>query len=161
MRCSVPFLALSLLIVPACSDADAPQPLAPDAAQLARLGGADHGGAAVRTSLSGGEEVPPRDTPGSGSFVATINPGQGRLCYELSVQDLLAPVVGAHIHSAPAGANGPIVVPLASPTTGFSSGCLDVDRDLLKAIQKDPADYYVNVHTTMFPPGEVRGQLSR
>jgi len=67
----------------------------------------------------------------------------------------------AHIHEAPAGAPGPVVVTLAPPTSGESSGCVSADRELIVEILRDPAAYYVNVHNAEFPAGAVRGQLSR
>ena len=54
---------------------------------------------------------------------------------------------------------GPVVVPLAPPTSGFSSGCVTVTRELAKAIVKDPENYHVNVHNADFPEGAPRGQL--
>jgi hypothetical protein len=71
-----------------------------------------------------------------------------------------------HIHLAPAGTNGPIVVPLFAGSfagTDSASGCVEnVDRDLIKAIRQDPSAYYVNVHSTPdFPGGAIRGQLSK
>ena len=44
------------------------------------------------------------------------------------------------------------------PSQKFT-GCVGVEHDLLKAIRKDPEQYYVNVHTGEFPEGAVRGQL--
>ena len=82
------------------------------------------------------------------------------LCYELSVRNI-APATAAHIHEAPAGETGPVVVTLEAPTDGSSSGCIDVGRVLAKEILQDPSDYYVNVHNAEFPGGALRGQLSR
>jgi hypothetical protein len=53
------------------------------------------------------------------------------------------------------------VVPLAAPTDGDSSGCVEVDRELIKEIIQNPGDYYVNVHNADFGPGAVRGQLAK
>jgi hypothetical protein len=33
------------------------------------------------------------------------------------------------------------------------------DRDLVKAITKEPGAYYFNVHNTPYPGGALRGQL--
>ena len=114
------------------------------------------------TDLVGAQEVPPADPDGSGTASLTLNPGQQSICYELTVQGILLPATAAHIHKAPEGVNGPVVVPLSAPNVdGLASGCVDVDRDLVKDILKNPDDYYVNVHNTTFPGGAVRGQLSR
>jgi hypothetical protein len=67
----------------------------------------------------------------------------------------------AHIHKAPAGANGPVAVPFTAPTNGASEGCATVAPDVAAAIAADPAGYYVNVHNAAFPGGAVRGQLAK
>ena len=130
-------------------------------ASAAKLGGADQGGRLLTTTLTGAEEVPgPGDPDGTGTAAVTVNPGKGLVCYELSVSGI-APATGAHIHEAPPGEAGPIVVELLPPTDGSSSGCATVGRALAKDILKDPADYYVNVHNAEYPAGALRGQLSR
>jgi hypothetical protein len=118
-------------------------------------------GRPLSTDMSGAEEAPgPGDPDGSGFAFFTLNQGQGQICYELTVSDI-APATAAHIHIAPAGSPGPVVVPLAAPTSGSSSGCVDVDPNLIKAIRQNPENYYVNVHNAEYPGGAVRGQLSK
>jgi hypothetical protein len=118
------------------------------------------GGAPRVTTLSGAEEVPPADPDGTGFASITLNVGQTSVCWELSVSNI-APAFAAHIHAAPAGVNGPVVVPLSPPTSGSSSGCAEnVDPALIQAIIDSPERYYVNVHNAEFPGGAVRGQLS-
>ena len=130
-------------------------------ASAAKLGGADQGGRQLTTTLTGAEEVPvPGDPDGIGFATVTVNPGQGVLCYELSVSGI-APATAAHIHEAPPGVAGPVVVELLPPTDGSSGGCVDVGRALAKEILQDPSDYYVNVHNLEFPGGALRGQLSK
>lgn len=136
-------------------------------ALAARLGGADHGGRPFTTTLSGAEEVDPitgdpgaGDPDGSGLAILTVNPGQEEVCYELSVEGITLPAIGAHIHVGEAGENGPVVVPLTPPdASGVSKGCAQVSRELALAIIRNPEDYYVNVHTTNYPNGAIRGQL--
>jgi hypothetical protein len=74
------------------------------------------------------------------------------------------PLLAAHIHVAPAGAAGPVVVPLfTQPVNAATVGptCLaDLDKNLLKAILRSRQNYYVNVHNAPFPNGAVRGQLA-
>jgi hypothetical protein len=130
-------------------------------ASAAKLGGADQGGRQLTTTLTGEQEVPVKgDLDGIGSATVTVNPGQGVLCYELSVSGI-APATAAHIHEAPVGVAGPVVKDLLPPTNGSSSDCIDVGRTLAKEILKNPADYYVNLHNADFPGGALRGQLSR
>ena len=120
------------------------------------------GGRPFTTTLSGPLDVPPGDPDATGTATVWINPGQGTVCYSWSVSNVSTPVFAAHIHVAPVGVAGPVVVPL--PPTGPSSGqgcTTGVDRDLALAIIRDPSAYYVNVHNADFPTGAARGQLSR
>jgi hypothetical protein len=118
-------------------------------------------GRPLSASLSGAEEVPgPGDLDGSGMAMVWLNPGRGEICFTLAVSNI-DPATGAHIHIGEAGVAGPVVVPLVPPTTGTSSGCISVDRDLIRDIIRNPGNYYVNVHNPAFPAGAVRGQLSK
>jgi hypothetical protein len=123
---------------------------------------ADDSGRTFTTTLLGANEVPgPGDPDGSGTATITLNLGQGRVCWDLAVSGVSTPVA-AHIHVAPVGVAGPVVVPLSPPIGGTSSGCAEgVNRDLIKAIIQNPEQYYVNVHTTEYPAGALRGQLSK
>jgi CHRD domain len=127
---------------------------------LATVGAAAAGGAPRVTTLSGAEEVPPADPDGTGSAAITLNVGQGTVCWQLSVSGIALPATAAHIHAAPVGVSGPVVVPLSAPTSGTSSGCTTADPVLIQRIIDFPELYYVNVHNAEFPSGAVRGQLS-
>lgn len=119
------------------------------------------GGRLLTAVLSGAEEVPGPDNPdGSGTAAISVKPSAERLCLELTASNI-APATAAHVHDAPAGVAGPVVVTLVPPTSGSSSGCVTADRALLKDIKKNPSEYYINVHNTEFPAGAIRGQLSR
>jgi CHRD domain-containing protein len=113
------------------------------------------------TSLSGAAERPgPGDPNASGTASITINRGLGEVCWSISVADILLPAAAAHIHEAPVGVPGPVVVTLGPPgTDGISTGCTTADRALVKEIAKNPTAFYVNVHNSEFPDGALRGQL--
>lgn len=122
---------------------------------------ASEGGRKLATTLTGAAEVPgPGDPDGSGSATLTVNPGQNRVCYELTVANI-APATAAHIHEGARTVAGPVRVTLSAPSDGDSSGCVTVTRALAREILKDPGDYYVNVHNPAFPAGAVRGQLAK
>jgi hypothetical protein len=122
------------------------------------------GGRPFTTTLTGAAEIPgPGDPDGSGTATITLNPGKGEVCWQIHVSDIALPATGAHIHLInPATGFGGVVVPLSPPDeTGHASGCTTADRDLIKDIMKNPEKYYVNVHSTEFPAGAVRGDLSK
>lgn len=122
---------------------------------------AAQGGQKFYTTLSGGQEVPgPGDPDGTGTFSMTINPGQSTITYTLIVSNI-APATAAHIHEAPFGVAGPAKITLLPPTSGISTATIEVPRELIDDIRKNPSDYYVNVHNAEFPAGAVRGQLSK
>ena len=114
--------------------------------------------------LTGAAERPgPGDPDGSGTAMITLNQGQGTIRFDITVENITLPTVGAHIHLANPNEPGPVVVPLTPPdATGHSSGEVNVDPDLIKAIRQNPENYYINVHTLpLYAAGAVRGQLSK
>jgi hypothetical protein len=120
-----------------------------------------HGGRPLSATLTGPAEVPgPGDADGAGTGKITLNPGQGQVCYELTVSNI-GTATAAHIHIGGTTVAGPVVVGLDAPADGSSEGCVNLDQEKIKAIMKDPANYYINVHNAEFPNGAVRGQLSK
>ncbi|HXG27002.1 MAG TPA: CHRD domain-containing protein [Candidatus Binatia bacterium] len=116
--------------------------------------------AAPAIPLNNGQETTDAKFGGSGFFSYTIDGTE--FCYDLSWRNLTDAPFAAHVHGV-AGrreATG-IVIPLAvvASATGSTSGCVTIDAGLAAAIEANPGGYYVNVHTTLFPGGEVRGQL--
>lgn len=124
--------------------------------------------------LSPANEVPVRSTAANGR--AQFVTDGTTVSYSIEVDDINA-VIAAHIHSAPAGVNGPIRVFFfggGSPNPGGPSTFTDKSilaqgsftaadvtgvsfADLLTQMRNGQA--YVNVHTTQFGGGEMRGQI--
>jgi hypothetical protein len=119
------------------------------------------GGRPLTATLVGANERPVLGDPdGSGSFAATFNPGQGEVCYAYEVTGV-EPLTAAHIHFAPAGVPGGVVIPTPKTSDTGGSGCVTADRDLIMAIIQNPSAYYFNVHNATYPGGALRGQLER
>jgi hypothetical protein len=133
---------------------------------LAGAAWADDGGRSFSTALTGAAEVPgPGDADATGSASLALNPGQEEVCFELSWANVDGTVFAAHIHVGTTGVAGPVVIPLftggAFAGTDSASACVSADRDLLVEIIQNPQNYYVNVHSDVFPAGAIRGQLSK
>lgn len=114
------------------------------------------------TTLSGSEEAPgPGDTNGKGFATLDVY-NAGLVCYTLKTQGIETPTA-AHIHEAPAGSPGDVVVnlriDLASQKGNRLTYCAPADAAVVADIRANPADYYVNVHNDAFPGGAIRGQL--
>jgi hypothetical protein len=108
-----------------------------------------------KTTLTGASEVPPRETPAWGEGWASLDLDTNMFEFNYTFQGLLADQTGAHIHVAPVGVNGPIVyhLPAGSPS-GLSIVLTDEDVDQLRG-----GLWYVNVHSALYPGGEIRGQF--
>jgi hypothetical protein len=122
-------------------------------------------GAPNRVPLNTGQENVSQpdivvNTGARGSFTYTIEGDE--LCYTLEVTGLSSPATNAHIHVGPRKVIGLPVVQLAfEEDTSFTvSECVTPDAALLADIDENPRSYYVNVHTSTFPVGELRGQLT-
>jgi len=108
-------------------------------------------------TLKGASEVPPGAPKARGKAVISIRGTTGQLCWKFSGLTGFGPPMAAHVHGAPAGYAGSIVVPLGGAFT--PSGCTQPAKSVLAAIEASLKSHYVNVHSAKFPNGAVRGQL--
>lgn len=134
--------------------------------------------------LSPANEVPPVTNAESGGTGATqitlhatrdaagvVTGGTADMYFQMSGFPEGTTVVGAHIHAAPAGVNGPIVV-----STGITSGFpfvaetgagefrvtgMLVDAATAQGLINNPEAFYFNIHSPLNRGGFVRGQLTR
>ena len=93
---------------------------------------------------------------GKGNFTGDIT--GHKLKFTLSFSGLTGPATAAHIHMAPKGKEGPVVVPLCGPCKSAVTKTVPISASVIAAIKK--GDAYVNVHTARYPNGEIRGQLA-
>ena len=111
------------------------------------------------SALNGSNEVPPTNASttavGFGAFV--INTAQNTLKFNISFSGLSGTETGAHIHGfALPGANAPILftLPLGSPKVGVWNYSEAQESDILTG------KTYINIHSSVFPDGEIHGQIT-
>jgi CHRD domain len=127
----------------------------------ATAGGVTAAPVQLKAKLIGANEVPgPGDPDGRGTANLTIDGATGVVCYKIYAQRLTLPSINGHIHEGPKGVSGPVVVQLAGPDASkYARGCMSTSPTQAADILANPAGFYVNVHTTDFPGGAIRGQL--
>lgn len=128
------------------------------------------GGRKFSTTLNGANECNAAgtcnlgDPDGTGTADISVNVGQQRVCWDITVNNI-GTVTRGHIHNAPAGTAGNIVVGFFEADAVDLESCTPttqpVDRALLMDILQNPQNYYVNVHTSDFAAGAIRGQLGK
>lgn len=136
--------------------------------------------------LHGYQEVPAVSTRAQGVFEARAAGDWQTVEWAMAYEDLQAPITQAHIHFAQSRVNGPIVVWLCGtatnpgpagtqtcPASGTVRGTIAAANVLASpATQQLPAGAigslisamkagaaYVNIHTSVSPGGEIRGQI--
>jgi hypothetical protein len=135
------------------------------------------GGSKGGIKLTGAAERPgPGDPDGSGRANLKLRPDDERVCFDLRWKNL-DPVTMAHIHVGASDVAGPVVVTLFVSESGLVTlperrtqlrACTETFsppegmsvEDLFADIKENPENYYVNVHSTVFPAGAIRGQLT-
>lgn len=130
------------------------------------------------TQLDGGQQVSSVETDAHGQYEIKARSDGSMFDYTLTLENI-ENVIGAHLHCGVPGENGPVVVPLMIDqverdfANGSVSGSISMDditeagmqcqpnidtlAHLMQAIRENKV--YVNVHTTQYPDGEIRGQV--
>jgi hypothetical protein len=129
----------------------------------------------MAATLTGGEEVPAVLTGAVGTASISVDVPGAELSVTLSLFNLPTGTTAGHIHAGPRGVSGPVILdfPIPRGVTGdlplvFRLGAaafrarpevgILTMADAIQTIVGGGA--YVNVHTTQFPAGEIRGQLT-
>ena len=114
---------------------------------------------AADLALSGLNEVPPVTTTATG--LSSLRITSNRILYSkivISNMEVNDMATMAHIHTGAPGANGPVIVPLVSAPAEFGIvRKFTLTEAQYNSVLKDRT--YVNVHSTLFPAGKVRGQI--
>jgi hypothetical protein len=110
----------------------------------------------VKVVLSGDMETPPVKTTASGSGTVTVNADK---TISGSVATTGVDATMAHIHLAPTGKPGPVIIPLQKKgdhdwMVPAGAKLTDEQYQAFKA-----GNLYINVHSAVHKDGEIRGQL--
>jgi hypothetical protein len=113
-----------------------------------------------KVALTGAQQVPPVETSGQGTANLTYDPATRVLTWDITYSGMSTATM-AHFHGpAAAGANGPPTVWLShkgSPADSPIKGEVTLTPE--QAAQFTAGQWYINVHTSAHPAGEIRGQV--
>lgn len=140
------------------------------------------------TSLSGANEVPPNTSPGTGMATVLVNDAFNEMRVHVDFSGLVAPTTASHIHCCtmdPQTGNAGVATTVPTFSNfplNVTAGTYDTTLDLLSASSYNPAfvtanggtpataeaallaglasgSAYLNIHSSTFPAGEIRGFL--
>ena len=106
------------------------------------------------------QEVPPNASTATAAVTVRLNRTTGEVTVNGTFNGLTTPVTVAHIHGPAApGMNAPVIVPLT--VTGSTSGDVSGTATMNAANMNDMVGgmTYVNIHSMMYPEGEIRAQI--
>jgi len=109
-----------------------------------------------QVTLKGSNEVPPNNSTATGSGSVTVAANHA-VAVNISVSGMNA--TAAHIHMAPAGQEGPVIIPLTktADNTFSAPGTAKLTDEQYQAFKA--GKLYINVHSAAHPGGEIRAQL--
>jgi hypothetical protein len=110
------------------------------------------------TLMSGDQEVPVIGSAATGYGTIVLNPVAKTISGVLVTNGIVG--TAAHIHDGQTGVSGPVIIPLTGGPTVWTvpAGTVVTDDQIAKL---KAGTYYLNVHSTGAPGGEIRGQLTR
>ena len=109
----------------------------------------------LQATLNAAQEVPPTTSTGTGLGCFSFDPSTNTLSFNITYTGLSSAETAAHFHLGNVGVNGGVVfgLPLGTPKIGnWVMTASQVTALLANGI-------YANIHSTVFPGGEIRGQV--
>jgi hypothetical protein len=133
---------------------------------LTLVAGTAPAGTVFTASLDGTQQTPPNVSPATGMAVVELNSAMDSVSVTLDWQGLLAGATSASIHEGAPGAAGPTVFSLAlGDGAGTTTGSIDPSPQTFsitptEVMELQAGHLYVEVSSSLFPAGEIRGQLT-
>jgi len=111
--------------------------------------------------ITGSQEVPAVDGNSIGLALFDIDLSTASMSYSVVTDNMDGAITAAHLHQAGLGENGGVIVNLSDDIDGntISNTEVSLDNDMVANILA--GNVYLNVHSALFMPGELRGQLYR
>ncbi len=114
--------------------------------------------------LRGDQEVPATTSTAYGAALITYNPGTNKISTRLNIYNFTHTLTASHYHEAAVGASGGVVHNLGGAAVYAQNGTFygavfseqTYSGDPIKLLQ---GGAYLNVHSNVNPPGEIRGQV--
>ena len=112
-----------------------------------------------KVALGGANEVPAITTSATGTAYLTVNKTSGNLGGTVKTTGMTP--TAAHIHTGASGANGPVLIGLEVESTDTNNFNVPTGTmlDTTGLASLNTQELYVNVHSALFPSGELRGQI--
>jgi Cu/Zn superoxide dismutase len=115
--------------------------------------------------INGGQEVPPVTTTGVGAGMLSIDRDQTNAHYMLVVSELTGTFSASHFHRARPGVSGGVIYDITDSFNDFGGAYGYWNQSSTPVFDAGPLfranEVYVNVHTDLFPAGEIRGNIIR
>lgn len=108
-----------------------------------------------KATINGASETPPNASTATGTATLTFNNDTKIFTVVVNYSGVTA--IQAHIHKGDVGVAGGVIFGFDSPASpiNYTSPALDATQEA----DLNANMYYVNIHSTQFPGGEIRGQL--
>lgn len=110
----------------------------------------------MKVTLSGAQEVPPVMTSASGVGSIMVAP-DGSVSGTITTTGVEGTM--AHIHEGAMGQNGPVIVPFTKTSDNVWSAPAGAKLTDAQLQSLKSGNLYLNVHSAMNKPGEIRAQL--
>jgi hypothetical protein len=111
-----------------------------------------------RVRLTGVAEIPKGAANGSGYAIIALHRGSV-VCWRFAHLHGFRNATLAQLHVGLNGETGRVLQALSIGPRLHHRGCVRTIPAAVAAIERDPSNYYVDVHSQQYPAGAVRGQL--